>query len=84
MPYGPCMVCGATNYSNSMGGPMICPSCDCGMPPHVGNPMLVWSHGAYPPTTQPVHIQGCICPPGSEATCRGISCPRRNHFNGDQ
>jgi hypothetical protein len=20
---------------------------------------------------------GCICPPGSEATCRGLSCPRR-------
>lgn len=21
--------------------------------------------------------QGCICPPGSEATCQGIACPRR-------
>ena len=30
MPYGPCSVCGTTNYPNSMGGPSICPSCDCG------------------------------------------------------
>ena len=21
--------------------------------------------------------QGCACPPGSEATCRGVMCPRR-------
>ena len=27
---GPCCICGATNYSLSMGGPTICPSCDCG------------------------------------------------------
>lgn len=27
---GPCMYCGATNYASSFGGPMICPSCDCG------------------------------------------------------
>lgn len=25
--------------------------------------------------------QGCICPPGSELTCQGISCPRRGHPN---
>lgn len=31
--YGPCVVCGATNYSLSMGGPTICPACDCGIPP---------------------------------------------------
>jgi len=30
MPYGPCTVCGKTNYPNSMGGPGICPACDCG------------------------------------------------------
>ena len=35
MPYGPCQMCGATNYSLSMGGPGICPSCDCGIPPEV-------------------------------------------------
>lgn len=29
---GPCVVCGATNYALSMGGPTICPSCDCGPP----------------------------------------------------
>jgi predicted nucleic acid-binding Zn-ribbon protein len=27
---GPCIICGTTNYSLSMGGPTICPSCDCG------------------------------------------------------
>ncbi len=29
---GPCVVCGATNYPPSLGGPNICPSCDCGRP----------------------------------------------------
>jgi hypothetical protein len=33
MPYGPCILCGATNYPSSFGGPLICPSCDCGNPP---------------------------------------------------
>jgi len=33
MPNGPCIVCGDTNYPLSMGGPGICPSCDCGIPP---------------------------------------------------
>ncbi len=27
---GPCEICGTTNYRLSMGGPGICPSCDCG------------------------------------------------------
>jgi hypothetical protein len=27
------MLCGATNYPLSLGGPSICPSCDCGNPP---------------------------------------------------
>ena len=39
---GPCVLCGDRNYSNSMGGPYICPSCDAGMktsdlPEHVRN-----------------------------------------------
>ena len=29
---GPCVSCGATSYPLSMGGPSICPACDC-MPP---------------------------------------------------
>jgi len=33
MPYGPCCICGATNYAMSMGGTFICPRCDCGLPP---------------------------------------------------
>jgi len=24
----------------------------------------------------PMMCHGCICPPGSEATCQGLSCPR--------
>jgi hypothetical protein len=31
------------------------------------------------PAPQP---HGCICPPGSEATCQGFACPRRNPFAG--
>lgn len=27
---GPCCICGGINYSLSMGGPTICPKCDCG------------------------------------------------------
>lgn len=27
---GPCCICGSTNYALSMGGPTICPKCDCG------------------------------------------------------
>ena len=33
---GPCIMCGATNYSMSFGGPSICPSCDCGIDPEIG------------------------------------------------
>lgn len=29
--------------------------------------------------TRPV-LQGCVCPAGSEATCQGLACPRRNPF----
>lgn len=32
---GPCVVCGATNYLPSLGGPEICPPCDCGDFGHV-------------------------------------------------
>lgn len=30
---GPCVVCGATDYGESCGGPTICPLCDCGVQP---------------------------------------------------
>ena len=33
MPPGPCIVCGENNYPLSMGGPTICPACDCGIDP---------------------------------------------------
>jgi hypothetical protein len=74
MPYGPCVGCGAMNYSNSMGGPHICPACDCGYPPHVGNPGRVKDDLAVPVFLTP--MQGCICPPTSEQTCRNPMCPR--------
>ena len=32
---GPCIACGDINYPLSFGGPKICPSCDCGIPPEV-------------------------------------------------
>lgn len=32
---GPCALCGGINYPASLGGPGICPSCDCGIPPEV-------------------------------------------------
>lgn len=32
--------------------------------------------GAAPPQIGSP-ARGCICPPGSEATCQGIGCPRR-------
>lgn len=74
MNAGPCIGCGARNYSDSMGGPGICPSCDCGNPPHIGNPAL--AHPVFYP--QPMH--GCICPPTSEQTCQNPMCPRKNPF----
>ncbi len=33
MPSGPCFLCGDTDYPRSLGGEMICPSCDCGHEP---------------------------------------------------
>jgi hypothetical protein len=27
---GPCVICGDVGYELSIGGPSICPSCDCG------------------------------------------------------
>lgn len=33
MPYGPCNLCGDTDYARSTGGDYICPACDCGYPP---------------------------------------------------
>lgn len=70
MPYGPCIVCGKTNYPNSMGGPGICPSCDCGITPQRDpvNPAM-WPAPIFSP-------QGCICPPTSEQTCKNPACPR--------
>lgn len=32
-----CIVCGVKNYEPSLGGPTICPSCDCGNTVRLGN-----------------------------------------------
>lgn len=29
------------------------------------------------PYSPPLTPHGCVCPPGSEATCQGLGCPRR-------
>jgi hypothetical protein len=36
---GPCIKCGARNYPNSLGGPYICPLCDCGEPSIISPPI---------------------------------------------
>lgn len=32
-----------------------------------------------PPAAQPTCQVGCICPPGSEATCKAMFCHRRGN-----
>jgi len=32
--YGPCNICGKMFSNLSMGGPYMCPACDCGIPPN--------------------------------------------------
>lgn len=29
------------------------------------------------PKSKTLYRQGCVCPPGAEATCKGPLCPRR-------
>lgn len=36
-----------------------------------------WQGPTYSVQPIPVLPRGCVCPPGSEATCKGIGCPRR-------
>jgi len=40
----PCRICGKVNYATSMGGPGICPTCDCGLPPNHGKPIFFEPH----------------------------------------
>ncbi len=48
------------------------PFCPCRM-----RAMREWQdqHKPYPQNT--LVSQGCVCPPGAEATCRGPLCPRQ-------
>lgn len=75
MNSGPCIVCGKRNYPMSMGGPQICPSCDCGNPPEVSNPRIHdWPF--QPLTLAPV--MGCICPGDATPFCQNEMCPRKS------
>lgn len=38
-------MCGAINYPNSMGGPSICPSCDCGN--HPKGPDIIYDYDPF-------------------------------------
>lgn len=87
MPYGPCNYCGATNYGMSTDGPFVCPACACGPPSPRAVRLLreenmqlragaSFPSALPPPLFQPIP-HGCICPPGSELTCKGEQCPRR-------
>lgn len=56
------------------------PLCPCAM--RAARAHLLEHHPQGPflngPMTGPVSTpMGCICPPGSEKTCQGLSCPRR-------
>lgn len=55
------------------------PDCECILPKDRGISQPV---GPMLPTYQPLPFaidtrpRGCICPPGAEASCKGIDCPR--------
>lgn len=58
-------------------------TCNC-MGPQNGEPLCpcqMRSVREYEGKRWPVyvqsHTQGCVCPPGSEATCQGSFCPRQ-------
>lgn len=63
---GESRTCG--NCGKSILGPGawgISPNAVCGCCVHDQRPLV------------PTQSHGCICPPGSEATCKGLTCPRR-------
>lgn len=35
-----------------------------------------FEHPTYSPIYPPMPLQGCICPPTSEQTCKNPTCPR--------
>jgi hypothetical protein len=62
--------------------PYRCPTGLGGAPyapyPPIGLPMPPRDPGWFVPVHPvPPSPHGCVCPPGSEATCKGALCPRR-------
>lgn len=61
--------------------PCLWPSCGCPGAPRM-HPQWQPLPARTDPYTLPAYIpapapRGCICPPGSEATCKGDHCPRQ-------
>ena len=81
-----------TTASDSLSSACACigprngePYCRCKM-----RHLMVWN-GRYVQDMGPVHpvasparpswtptVAGCVCPPGAEATCKGMLCPRHS------
>src|SRR6185503_3636564 len=58
----------------SCGSP-YCPYCGGWYQPH--RPYNPWNPVPMPQTWPACSPRGCICPPGAEATCQGVGCPRK-------
>ncbi len=69
-----------TGISLTSVGVGVVPLCGfCGRP-IASNPAWLGAIPYHFACTQPPAAAvplGCICPPGAEATCQGLSCPRR-------
>ena len=58
-----------------------CPHCGgaiLGPGPHGygGQICQCWNDNHFRPPVNSSPVRGCVCPPGSEMTCRGVGCPR--------
>lgn len=62
---GPCVVCGATDYQLSFGGPSICPACDCGIDPKLTELRVKYSEALSQLTRAEQRIAGMQ----TEITC---------------
>ena len=68
------------NCIGPQNGQPLCPCRMRGVKVENGRYVQHIDHGPVRPqvgSVKPVQ-QGCICPPGAEATCRGQMCPRRS------
>lgn len=59
------------NTCSACGGAIMLPGTSCG---YAGPVCHCWNDNHFRP---PANVsRGCVCPPGSEMTCRGVGCPR--------